>query len=228
MATNFSPSSGSYVLNKFPSISQWSDTGPSWPFCFNEVIFFWLPWQMPHQCLQGFDWPSNGLWTNRISPKSQFTWLSMLRKRISWNHIVTMSAHPSIHPFVRDNENSLYFPYFCQVELAPTFLIFYRVSNSTFVAVQCLRISKMPERDLVLHAILPDGLLTLSQTSPGFSWSAVQVLWKHYGKRRNCSWRAISYFPTVFFFFFDTLLENFLPFSSNLTLSFANSSVWKS
>ena len=33
MATNFSPSLGSYVLNKFPSISQWSDTGPSWPSC---------------------------------------------------------------------------------------------------------------------------------------------------------------------------------------------------
>ena len=35
MATNFSPSSGSYVLNKFPSISQWSDTGPSWPSCWS-------------------------------------------------------------------------------------------------------------------------------------------------------------------------------------------------
>ena len=34
MATNFIPSSGSYVSNKFPSISQWSDTGPSWPSCF--------------------------------------------------------------------------------------------------------------------------------------------------------------------------------------------------
>ena len=33
MATNFIPSSGSYVLHKFPSISQWSDTGPSWPSC---------------------------------------------------------------------------------------------------------------------------------------------------------------------------------------------------
>ena len=33
MATNFSPSSGSYVLNRFPSISQWSDTRPSWPSC---------------------------------------------------------------------------------------------------------------------------------------------------------------------------------------------------
>ena len=27
--TNFSPSSESNVLNKYPSISQWSDTGPS-------------------------------------------------------------------------------------------------------------------------------------------------------------------------------------------------------
>ena len=29
--------------------------------------------------------------------------------------------------------------------------------------------------------------LTLSQTSPGFYVSAVQVFWKHCGKRRNCS-----------------------------------------
>ena len=45
MATKFSPCEGSYVLNQFPSnvmfgmngfhvsISQWSDTGPSWPSC---------------------------------------------------------------------------------------------------------------------------------------------------------------------------------------------------
>ena len=38
MATNFSPS-GSYVLNKFPSISQWSDTGPSWPSCLLSVTY---------------------------------------------------------------------------------------------------------------------------------------------------------------------------------------------
>ena len=38
MATNFSPSSGSYVLNKFPSISQWSDTGPSWPSCLYLLV----------------------------------------------------------------------------------------------------------------------------------------------------------------------------------------------
>ena len=38
------------------------------------------------------------------------------------------------------------------------------------------------------------------------------------GKRRICSWRAISPFPTVF----STLLENFSPFSSILKLSSAN------
>ena len=41
MAANFSPSSGPYVLNKFPSISQWSDTGPSWPSCLcSNVLSF--------------------------------------------------------------------------------------------------------------------------------------------------------------------------------------------
>ena len=40
--------------------------------------------------------------------------------------------------------------------------------------------------------------LTLSQTSPSFNLSAVQVFRKHCGKRRNCSLRAISPFPTVF------------------------------
>ena len=30
-------------------------------------------------------------------------------------------------------------------------------------------------------------LLSLSQTSPGFNMSAVQVFWKHCGKRGNCS-----------------------------------------
>ena len=36
--------------------------------------------------------------------------------------------------------------------------------------------------------------------------SEVKVFWKHCGKRRNCSFRAISPFPTVFY----TNLENFL------------------
>ena len=61
--------------------------------------------------------------------------------------------------------------------------------------------------------------LTLSQTSPGFYVSAVKVFWKHCGKRRNCSSRAISPFPTVF----STCLENFLPFSLHLKLLSANS-----
>ena len=46
-----------------------------------------------------------------------------------------------------------------------------------------------------------------------------QAFWKHCGKRRNYSQRAISPFPTVF----STHLDNFLPFSSNLKLSSANS-----
>ena len=54
--------------------------------------------------------------------------------------------------------------------------------------------------------------------------SAVQDFWKHYWKRRNCSLQAISPFPIVF----STRLENFLPFSSNLKLSSANSFSWKS
>ena len=57
-------------------------------------------------------------------------------------------------------------------------------------------------------------LLTLSQTSPGFYVSAVNVFWKHCGKRRNCLLQAISPFPTVF----STHLENFLPFSSVLKI----------
>ena len=63
------------------------------------------------------------------------------------------------------------------------------------------------------------GNLTLSQISPSFYAFAVQVLWKHCGKRRNCLLRAISPFPTVF----STNLKNFLSFSSNLKLSSADS-----
>ena len=61
--------------------------------------------------------------------------------------------------------------------------------------------------------------LTRYQTSPGFYVSAVYVFWKHSEKRRNCSKWAISPFPTGF----STRLESFLPFSSNLKLSSANS-----
>ena len=70
--------------------------------------------------------------------------------------------------------------------------------------------------------------LTISQTNPGFNTFAVQVFRKHCGKRKNCSLRAISSFPTVF----STCFENFLEFSSNLKLSSANALslefvVWK-
>ena len=52
---------------------------------------------------------------------------------------------------------------------------------------------------------LRDCLLTLPQTSPGFYMSAVHVFWKHCWKKGEAA------------------LENFLPFSSNLNLSSANS-----
>ena len=61
--------------------------------------------------------------------------------------------------------------------------------------------------------------LTLSQTSPGFCMSAVQVFNKSLLERRNCLLQAISPFLTVF----STCLEIILPFSSNLKLSSANS-----
>ena len=54
--------------------------------------------------------------------------------------------------------------------------------------------------------------------SPLFYVSADQVFWRHCGKRRNCSLREISPFPTAF----STRLENFLSFSSSLKLSSVN------
>ena len=70
------------------------------------------------------------------------------------------------------------------------------------------------------HSIiwLTVGPLTISQTSP-----AVQVFRKHSGKRRSCSLRAISPFPTVF----SSHLENFLLFTSNSKLSSAMSFSFK-
>ena len=60
--------------------------------------------------------------------------------------------------------------------------------------------------------------LTLSQTSPGFYVSAVQVFWKHW-KNKKLLLMTIHHFPTVF----SSHLENFMPFSSNLRLLSANS-----
>ena len=61
-------------------------------------------------------------------------------------------------------------------------------------------------------------ILTLSQTNHYFYVSAVQVFWKHCGKRKNCSERATSPFPIVF-----STHWNFLPFLSILELSSPNS-----
>ena len=61
--------------------------------------------------------------------------------------------------------------------------------------------------------------ITHSHTMTPFDAPGKQAFRKHCGKRRNCSWRAISPFPTVF----STHLDNFLPLSSNLKLSSANS-----
>ena len=52
--------------------------------------------------------------------------------------------------------------------------------------------------NLPAHQGFRAGPLTLSQTSPCFYVSAVQVFLKLCGKRRNCSLWAISPFPTVF------------------------------
>ena len=63
------------------------------------------------------------------------------------------------------------------------------------------------------------ALLIHSHTVTPFDAPGKQAFWKHCGKRRNCSSWAISPFPTVF----STGLDNFVPFSSNLKLSSANS-----
>ena len=62
-------------------------------------------------------------------------------------------------------------------------------------------------------------ILTHSHTVTPFDAPGKQAFWKHCGKRRNCSQRAIFSFPTVF----STRLDNFLPFSSYLELSSAKS-----
>ena len=74
---------------------------------------------------------------------------------------------------------------------------------------------KFSSKGLLEHGILrymqmvSQSLLTLSQTSPDFYVSAVQVFWKHCRKRRNWSSQAISPFPTVF----SNHLGHFPPFS---------------
>ena len=71
----------------------------------------------------------------------------------------------------------------------------------------------------VFMSLLRQRYLTHSHTMTPSATPGKQTFWQHCGKRRNCSLRAISPFPTVF----STRLDNFLPFSSNLKLSSANS-----
>ena len=68
------------------------------------------------------------------------------------------------------------------------------------------------------------SLFTLSQTSPGFYMSAVQVFWKHSGKKRNSSWRAISPFLQCFL----PIRRNFCHFHQVLNCRLLPLSVWKS
>ena len=76
-----------------------------------------------------------------------------------------------------------------------------------------------------IHTFLDDSglkmiILTFSQTSPGFYVSAVQVFLKNtVGKGEIACNKQFLLFSTMF----STCLENFLPFSSNLKLSCANS-----
>ena len=67
-------------------------------------------------------------------------------------------------------------------------------------------------------------ILTLSQTSFDFYVSAVQVFWKHSGKRRNCSLRTISPFPTVF----STHLRTLCHFYQTWNCRLQTLLVWKS
>ena len=83
-----------------------------------------------------------------------------------------------------------------------------------------LVIGKISTRQSTSFTSWVNRLFSLSQTNSRFYIyvSASQFFWKHCGKRRNCSKRAIPPFPTVF----SIHLENFPPFSTNLELSSAN------
>ena len=105
----------------------------------------------------------------------------------------------------------------------------FSLSLTMFSKAFYIRVLNIWINSLVTHSVVfgindqwfttQSWLLILSQTSPGFYVSGVQVFRKHRGKRRNCLQWAISPFPTVF----STCLGNFVPFSLNLKLSSANS-----
>ena len=74
--------------------------------------------------------------------------------------------------------------------------------------------TKSPDVSVGLESRIPDLRVNLSQTSPGFYVSTLQVFQKYCGKRRSCSYRAISPFTQ----YFSTHFDNFLPFPSTLKL----------
>ena len=63
--------------------------------------------------------------------------------------------------------------------------------------------------------------LTLSQTNPIFMYLQYKSFENTLSKGEIARYKQISSFPTVFSFF--TCFVNFLPFSSNFKLSYANS-----
>ena len=70
----------------------------------------------------------------------------------------------------------------------------------------------------------PNKALTLSQTSPGFYLSAVQVFWKHCGKMRNCLLWAFLLFPQCFL----PVLRAFCLFHQIWNCCLQTLCVWKS
>ena len=86
--------------------------------------------------------------------------------------------------------------------------------QNLYAPIECGGIMSIPIAEVLYFIWNRNVYLSLSQTSSDFYVSAVQVYWKHSGKRRNCSQQAISPFPTVF----ATLRKNFLPFLSNLKI----------
>ena len=77
----------------------------------------------------------------------------------------------------------------CWLPAIPPFhTMFSTLSKTEIIILATCILSSSNAFNLVTVKILSfDKGLTLSQTSPGFYVSAVQVCRKHYGKSRNCS-----------------------------------------
>ena len=91
--------------------------------------------------------------------------------------------------------------------------------HSSLTPVHCFNVCHVGKQPVAWQKYCAENWLTHSHTMTPFDAPGKEAFWKHCGKRRNCSYRAISPFPAVF----STCLDNFLPFLSNLKLSSANS-----